>query len=99
MGTYLAEKLVEYLKNFNIHEKVSMQNAWVVIILIFTIQVFAVTCNNAESNMVMLREMERLLPGFGGLKTRVRCFGHVINLVVKVGPTPFCVAPVVQHAN
>ncbi|OJT15227.1 hypothetical protein TRAPUB_8205 [Trametes pubescens] len=64
-GTYLAEKLVECLKNFNIHEKV-----------------FAVTCDNAESNTVMLREMERLLPGFRGLKTRVRCFGHV-NLVVK----------------
>lgn len=98
-GAHLAEKLVECLKNFNIHEKASMHNASAVIVLILAIQVFAVTCDNAESNTVMLREMERLLPGLRGLKTGVRCFGHVINLVVKVGPTPFCIARVVWHVS
>ncbi|EIW59007.1 uncharacterized protein TRAVEDRAFT_20811 [Trametes versicolor FP-101664 SS1] len=31
----------------------------------------------------MLREMSKLVPGFRGPQVRVRCFGHVLNLVVK----------------
>ena len=44
------------------------------------------TCDNAENNRTMLTEMKRLLPGFQGNSTRVRCFGHILNLVVKVSP-------------
>ena len=32
----------------------------------------------------MLKVMERLEPGFRGLEARIRCFGHVLSLVVKV---------------
>ncbi|OJT02096.1 hypothetical protein TRAPUB_7442 [Trametes pubescens] len=63
---YLAEKVVECLKEYGIEEKV-----------------LVVTCDNAESNAVMLREMAKLVPGFRGPQVRVRCFGHVLNLVVK----------------
>ncbi|TFK79532.1 hypothetical protein K466DRAFT_472566, partial [Polyporus arcularius HHB13444] len=31
----------------------------------------------------MMREIKRLLPGLDSPKGRVRCFGHVLNLVVK----------------
>lgn len=32
----------------------------------------------------MLKEMHVLVPKFRGTSVRVRCFGHVLNLVVKV---------------
>ena len=49
-------------------------------------QVLAVTCDNADNNRTMIDEMENLVPGFRGSTARVRCFGHVLNLVVKVSP-------------
>ncbi len=48
------------------------------------LQVFAVTVDNAENNTTMLKEMHELVPEFRGESVRVRCFGHVLNLVVKV---------------
>ncbi|OJT02144.1 Zinc finger BED domain-containing protein RICESLEEPER 1 [Trametes pubescens] len=65
-GKYLAEKLIECLKEFGIEEKV-----------------LSVTCDNAENNTTMLKEMHVLVPKFRGTLVRVRCFGHVLNLVVK----------------
>lgn len=46
----------------------------------------AVTCDNAANNKTMAKEMHILVPEFRGNKMRVRCFGHVLNLVVKVCP-------------
>ncbi|EIW56608.1 uncharacterized protein TRAVEDRAFT_127060, partial [Trametes versicolor FP-101664 SS1] len=54
-------------------------------------QVFAVTCDNAENNTTMLKEMHVLVPKFRGDRVRVRCFGHVLNLVVKVREPIQCV--------
>ncbi|KAL1947002.1 hypothetical protein VTO73DRAFT_13963 [Trametes versicolor] len=65
-GKYLAEKLIECLKEFAIEGKV-----------------LSVTCDNAENNTTMLKEMHVLVPKFRGTLVRVRCFGHVLNLVVK----------------
>ena len=44
----------------------------------------ALVCDNASNNDTMITELECLLPNFGGAKFRVRCFAHVLNLVVKV---------------
>ncbi|OJT07894.1 hypothetical protein TRAPUB_1210 [Trametes pubescens] len=46
-------------------------------------KVFAVTVDNTENNTTMLKEMHELVPEFRGECVRVRCFGHVLNLVVK----------------
>ncbi|PIL29554.1 hypothetical protein GSI_08362 [Ganoderma sinense ZZ0214-1] len=46
--------------------------------------VLGVTCDNASNNAKMLKEMKKLNPEFRGSDACVRCFGHVINLVVKV---------------
>ncbi|OJT11245.1 hypothetical protein TRAPUB_12245 [Trametes pubescens] len=46
-------------------------------------KVLAVTCDNAENNMTMLKAMHVIKPNFRGPSARVRCFGHVLNLVVK----------------
>ena len=43
----------------------------------------AVTCDNVANNRTMLKEMHVLVPEFHGNKMHVRCFGHVLNLVVK----------------
>lgn len=84
-GAYLAEKVVECLKAYRIQDKVRISSAMCSYCLLISIsQVLAVTCDNAESNAIMLREMMKLLPGFHGAQVRVRCFGHVLNLVVKV---------------
>ena len=41
------------------------------------------TCDSASNNDRMLDEMQKEFPLFRGKKVRVRCFGHVLNLVVK----------------
>ncbi|PIL32936.1 hypothetical protein GSI_05054 [Ganoderma sinense ZZ0214-1] len=46
-------------------------------------KVLGVTCDNASNNAKMLKEMKKLNADFRGPDARVRCFGHVINLVVK----------------
>ncbi|OJT13582.1 hypothetical protein TRAPUB_9870 [Trametes pubescens] len=46
-------------------------------------KVLAVTLDNADNNTTMLKEMHSLVKELRGPKARVRCFGHVLNLVVK----------------
>ncbi len=47
-------------------------------------QILGVTCNNAENNATMMEEVEKLAPSIRGSRVRVRCFDHILNLVVKV---------------
>ena len=42
------------------------------------------TADNAENNATLIRELEALIPTWSGRTLRVRCFGHVLNLIVKV---------------
>ena len=42
------------------------------------------TADNAENNMTMIREVQVLIPTWDGSSMYVHCFGHVLNLVVKV---------------
>jgi hypothetical protein len=42
--------------------------------------------DNASNNNTLVDELGELLDGFGGSLTRVRCFAHILNLVVKVTP-------------
>ena len=44
----------------------------------------ALTCDNADNNSMMITALEKDIPGYRGHNMRVRCFGHVLNLVVKV---------------
>ena len=43
----------------------------------------AVTADNASANDVMTDELEELVESFQGQSMRVRCFDHILNLVVK----------------
>jgi hypothetical protein len=40
--------------------------------------------DNASNNNTLVNALSELLPGFRGKETRVRCFAHILNLVVKV---------------
>ena len=40
-------------------------------------------CDNASNNDVMIEELEHLLNDFPGAANQMRCFAHIINLVVK----------------
>jgi hypothetical protein len=49
----------------------------------FKRQILAITCDNAESNSTMIRELQWMLLNFPGPANRARCFTHILNLVVK----------------
>jgi hypothetical protein len=53
------------------------------------LQILAITTNNASNNNMLIDKLGNLLEGFQGSLTRVRCFAHILNLVVKVGVVPF----------
>jgi hypothetical protein len=50
------------------------------------LKVLAFTADNASNNNTLVDELGQLLDGFGGSPARVRCFAHILNLVVKVTP-------------
>lgn len=70
-GAYLAEKVIECLKAYGIEEKVNIlsRRCYIRLALIVA-QVLAVTCDNAESNTVMLKEMKKLVPQFRSTQVR-----------------------------
>lgn len=47
-------------------------------------QVLAVTSDNAKTNDAMMRDVKKLHPESRGQEGRVRCFAHILSLVVKV---------------
>ena len=53
------------------------------------LQILAFTADNASNNNTLVDELGDLLDGFQGPLTRVRCFAHILNLVVKVCPLSY----------
>jgi len=47
-------------------------------------KVLTFTADNASNNDTLVDELSDLIPSFGGREYRVRCFAHILNLVVKV---------------
>ena len=48
------------------------------------LQILSVTCDNASLNDMMIDALAEELPAFPGGANRMRCFTHILNLVVKV---------------
>jgi hypothetical protein len=42
------------------------------------------TLDNALNNTTLLNELVDLIDGFQDTTTQIRCFAHVLNLVIKV---------------
>ena len=81
-GIYLAGRISECLHDFGIQNKVcySFRNER----LLTSYQILALTLDNASNNNTLVEELTDLLEGYQGSSTRIRCFAHVLNLVVKV---------------
>jgi len=47
-------------------------------------QILSLTADNASNNNTLVDDLTDLLDGFQGSLTRIRCFAHILNLVVKV---------------
>ena len=89
-GEYLAKELASCLREFGIDLKVSsLCLALRVIDLISPChaQLMGLTADNAENNSTLIRELQKIIPSWPGKSMRVRCFGHILNLVVKVCPS------------
>lgn len=82
-GTYLAEKLTQTLKEFGIEKKVS-HTCLLGDRLSLSTQILGITADNASNNDTLTTELESSLRGANSIQTRVRCFAHILNLVVKV---------------
>lgn len=53
-------------------------------LIVFGAQILAITGDNASNNDTLVSELEFMLNGANSTATRVRCFAHVLNLIVKV---------------
>lgn len=47
-------------------------------------QILGIVCDNASNNDTLMTNLEFDLGEHVGPLTRIRCFAHIINLVVKV---------------
>ena len=84
-GAYLADRIAECLREFGIEKKVWTLVPNSVLKLTCCIpKVLAFTADNASNNDTLVDELLTLIPSFGGSDYRVRCFAHILNLVVKV---------------
>ncbi|TFK79535.1 hypothetical protein K466DRAFT_471603, partial [Polyporus arcularius HHB13444] len=45
--------------------------------------IMGVTVDNAANNDTMIKSLAKCIPGFQGTFHHVRCFAHVIQLMVK----------------
>ncbi len=52
-------------------------------------QVLSVVCDNASNNNMMMDQLELEIGGQLGIQTHIRCFAHILNLVVKVSTALF----------
>ncbi|KAI0691922.1 hypothetical protein C8T65DRAFT_543134, partial [Cerioporus squamosus] len=52
-------------------------------------QIIGVTADNATPNDMMIDEMAKVLPNFGGQNACARCFDHIVNLCAKSVLKPF----------
>ena len=49
----------------------------------YEFKILSITCDNASVNDVMIEELPKLVPNYVGKESHVRCFLHILNLVVK----------------
>lgn len=52
-------------------------------------KILGVVCNNASNNDTLVSQLELELLGQNGVRTRIRCFAHILNLAVKAILSPF----------
>jgi hypothetical protein len=83
-GVYLASHISTCLHEYGIHDKVCLYWRAILKCLSCALQILRFTADNASHNNTLVDELADLLDGFQGSLTRVCCFAHILNLVVKV---------------
>lgn len=56
-------------------------------------KILGVVCDNASNNDTLVSHLEIKLCGQNGVRTRIRCFAHILNLAVKAILSPFSRKP------
>jgi hypothetical protein len=51
---------------------------------LYSVKVLTFTADNASNNNTLVDELADLILTFGGKEYHVRCFVHILNLIVKV---------------
>ena len=87
-GMELANAFAEMLEAFGLQRKVgapASQGFFGRAMLIFDLQINGVMIDNASNNQMMIEAMgeDDHLPHFDGHCARIRCFLHILSLVVK----------------
>lgn len=72
------------LHEYGIHDKVCLYWQAILKCLSCALQILGFTEDNASNNNTLVNELADLIDGFQGSLTRVCCFAHILNLVVKV---------------
>ena len=83
-GTYLASRVSKCLHEYGIHGKVCPPSRSMMHQSYNHVQILGLTADNASNNNTLVDDLSDLLDGFQGSLTRIRCFAHILNLVVKV---------------
>ena len=87
-GTYLARKIFTILEDFDLLAKVCRISNTVYAPLLTLEQLRSVIGDNASNMDALVDHLYNLLldynPQFEGIKNRLRCFAHILNLVMLV---------------
>ena len=83
-GTYLASRVSKCLHEYGIHGKVCPPSCFMMYQSYNHVQILGLTADNASNNNTLVDDLSDLLDGFQGSLTRIHCFMHILNLVVKV---------------
>ena len=81
-GAYLASRLSQCLHAYGIQDKVRHSIMFCPETNDF--QTLGLVLDNASNNDTLIQELPDLISNCQGSLTRIRCFAHVLNLVVKV---------------
>jgi len=91
-GAYLARKIFKILEDYDLLAKVCYLNNTRYALSLTLKQLRSVIGDNASNMDALVDHLYTLLlvhnPWFKGAKNRLRCFAHVLNLVMLVSTSP-----------
>ena len=93
-GLYLAARLFKVLEYFEISDKVWKRPGFMPRDALTPKQLLNITMDSASNNDVLAKELAILMPGvFGGMKARIRCMDHVVNIAAQRAMKMFDATP------
>lgn len=82
-GANLALAFAGILDEFGISDKVCKHIFKYKLLTYVGWQILSISCDNASNNDAMISELANLVEEFPGSANQIRCFLHILNLVVK----------------